>query len=88
MKLFFFERQTTVSARPWTGLPKMWPIFRDSFVTRIAGDKPVMDLSLTFADGSEFSKQVLDSTVCDGGEITYIADLIIVAVYLLGIRML
>lgn len=27
IKLFFSERQTTVSARPWNAFPKMWPIF-------------------------------------------------------------
>jgi hypothetical protein len=46
---------------------------KNSFVKRIAGDSPVMTLSLNFADGSEFTKQVLDSAVCDTCEITYIA---------------
>lgn len=46
---------------------------RNSFVKRIADDNPVMDLGLKFADGSEFSKRVLESTVCDSSEITYIA---------------
>ncbi len=26
VKRFFFERQTTVSIRPWTAVPKLWPI--------------------------------------------------------------
>lgn len=26
MKLFFTERQTTVSARPWNSIPKLWPL--------------------------------------------------------------
>jgi 4-amino-4-deoxy-L-arabinose transferase-like glycosyltransferase len=26
MKLFFTERQTTVSARPWSAIPKIWPL--------------------------------------------------------------
>ena len=32
---FFTERQTTVSAKPWTAFPKMWPMFEESIVTRI-----------------------------------------------------
>jgi 4-amino-4-deoxy-L-arabinose transferase-like glycosyltransferase len=27
IKLFFTQRQTTVSAKPWNALPKMWPLF-------------------------------------------------------------
>lgn len=37
VKLFFTERQTTVSARPWTGLPGAWPIFVDISTRLIAG---------------------------------------------------
>ena len=46
---------------------------KNSFVKRIAEDNPSMNLSLTFANGREFSKQVLDSNVYDASEITYIA---------------
>ena len=46
---------------------------KNSFVKRIVSDNPAMDLSLTFADGSEFSKPVLGSNVYDRSEITYIA---------------
>ncbi len=35
IKIFFTERQTTVSARPWTSIPKIWPIFRDDYISRI-----------------------------------------------------
>jgi len=35
MKKFFTERQTTVSARPWSGIKKLYPIFKDDYVTRI-----------------------------------------------------
>ena len=46
---------------------------KNSFVRRIVEDEPEMDLSLTFADGSSFEKRVLEPTVCDSGQITYIA---------------
>ena len=46
---------------------------RNSFVRRIAGDNPSMDISLIFADGRYFSKPVLNSNICEGRDITYIA---------------
>jgi hypothetical protein len=46
---------------------------KNSFVKRINEDSPSMNLSLTFANGDEFLKQVLDSNVYDASEITYIA---------------
>jgi hypothetical protein len=46
---------------------------KNSFVKRIAGDAPSMDVVLTFADGRDFKKRVLDAVVCQGREITYIA---------------
>jgi hypothetical protein len=38
MKVFFTQRQTTVSAKPWSALPKMWPLF-DQFNERIIAGK-------------------------------------------------
>lgn len=35
LKLFFTERQTTVSARPWNALPEIWPLWEDKFITRL-----------------------------------------------------
>lgn len=35
IKIFFTQRQTTVSIKPWNAIPKMWPIFKTDFVTRI-----------------------------------------------------
>lgn len=35
MQKFFTERQTTVSLKAWKGIPNIYPIFRDKFVTRI-----------------------------------------------------
>lgn len=46
---------------------------RNSFVRRIAGDDPSMDLSVEFADGSRFSKLLRDADIVDGAQITYIA---------------
>ncbi|MBU0572427.1 glycosyltransferase family 39 protein [Patescibacteria group bacterium] len=37
MKKFFTERQTTVSARPWTGLPKVIPITQEINTRLLAG---------------------------------------------------
>jgi len=37
MKKFFLERQTTVSARPWTGLPKVIPITEEINTQLLAG---------------------------------------------------
>ena len=34
IRRFFFERQTTVSARPWTALPKLWSII-EKITTRL-----------------------------------------------------
>ena len=39
MKLFFTERQSTISLKAWRGFPNTWPIFKDSFVTRIVSGK-------------------------------------------------
>ncbi len=37
MKTFFTERQTTVSARPWTGIPKAWPLIEKISTRLLAG---------------------------------------------------
>src|SRR5690606_1458304 len=36
MKVFFTERQTTVSAKPWNSLDKIWPLWQE-INTRLAG---------------------------------------------------
>lgn len=41
MKKFFTERQTTVSVRPWTAIPTMWPIWQDQVVTRLVAGRQV-----------------------------------------------
>lgn len=38
MKVFFTERQTTVSAKPWSALPKLWPLI-DQYGERILAGK-------------------------------------------------
>lgn len=40
MQEFFAKRQTTVSARPWSALPKIWPIF-EKLTTRLIGGRDV-----------------------------------------------
>ena len=37
IKLFFTERQTTVSARPWSALPNIWPLLQDVATRLLAG---------------------------------------------------
>jgi 4-amino-4-deoxy-L-arabinose transferase-like glycosyltransferase len=37
MKVFFTERQTTVSARPWNALPNVWPLWEDITTRLLAG---------------------------------------------------
>jgi len=37
MKVFFTVRQTTVSARPWNGIPGAWPIMQDVATRLLAG---------------------------------------------------
>lgn len=37
MRLFFTERQTTVSARPWTALPEIWPLSQKIITDLVAG---------------------------------------------------
>jgi len=49
MKKFFTVRQTTVSARPWTALPKAWPL-TEQFMTRlVASRNEMVGKSLTIA---------------------------------------
>lgn len=40
MQEFFAKRQTTVSARPWKAIPKVWPIF-EKLTVRLLGGKSV-----------------------------------------------
>jgi hypothetical protein len=37
LKKFFFERQTTVSARPWNALPELWPQMQEIISRLVAG---------------------------------------------------
>jgi len=37
LKLFFTERQTTVSARPWSALPQSWPLLKEFSTRLLAG---------------------------------------------------
>ncbi|MBI2405950.1 glycosyltransferase [Candidatus Microgenomates bacterium] len=36
MRIFFTERQATVSARPWNAIPELWPLFQQE-MTRLVG---------------------------------------------------
>ncbi len=36
MRIFFTERQATVSARPWNAIPELWPLFQQE-ITRLVG---------------------------------------------------
>ena len=38
IKVFFTQRQTTVSARPWTALPKLWPLMQKVSARLITGN--------------------------------------------------
>lgn len=40
MKVFFTERQTTVSARPWNALPGVWPLM-SKIVTRVVAGRDI-----------------------------------------------
>lgn len=42
MKKFFAERQTTVSARPWSAIPKMYPIFADANTSLLTAKNAVV----------------------------------------------
>lgn len=42
MKRFFLERQTTISARPWTAIPKLWPISQKITTQLVAGTNEVV----------------------------------------------
>jgi 4-amino-4-deoxy-L-arabinose transferase-like glycosyltransferase len=35
LKTFFFNRQTTVSAKPWNAIPGLWPLWQGQIVTRL-----------------------------------------------------
>ncbi len=37
IKVFFTQRQTTVSARPWTAIPKLWPLIQKVSARLITG---------------------------------------------------
>ena len=41
MKVFFTQRQTTVSARPWNALPDLWPLMTE-ITTRLLGGRNEM----------------------------------------------
>jgi len=42
MKKFFTERQATVSAKPWSSLPNMWPNFEQINIRLIAGNNDLI----------------------------------------------
>jgi len=42
LKKFFFERQTTVSARPWNALPQIWPIWQEITTRLLAGRNMIL----------------------------------------------
>ncbi len=42
MKKFFLQRQTTVSARPWKALPKVWPLIEKISTRLLAGKNELM----------------------------------------------
>lgn len=48
MKIFFTQRQTTVSLRPWNALPNLWPIFAKSITTLVAGTNAVVGALVAF----------------------------------------
>ncbi len=48
MKVFFTERQTTVSARPWTGLPKIPEMFSQILTSLLAGNNKVVGTASAF----------------------------------------
>jgi 4-amino-4-deoxy-L-arabinose transferase-like glycosyltransferase len=41
IKVFFTQRQTTVSARPWTAIPKLWPLIQKVSSRLITGTSEV-----------------------------------------------
>ncbi|KKQ95789.1 MAG: hypothetical protein UV74_C0013G0394 [Candidatus Woesebacteria bacterium GW2011_GWB1_43_14] len=42
MKVFFFERQTTISVKPWKALPNMWPLWQEINTRLLAGRNVLM----------------------------------------------
>jgi len=49
IKKFFLERQTTVSARPWTSLPKLWPNFVQINTSLLAANQEKVGLYVSAA---------------------------------------
>ncbi len=39
LKEFFFNRQSTVSAKPWSAIPDLWPLWQGQIVTRLLAAK-------------------------------------------------
>lgn len=44
IKIFFTERQTTVSARPWNAIPDMWPLFQEITTRLVAARQEVLGM--------------------------------------------
>lgn len=42
LKKFFFERQTTVSARPWNALPSLWPMAQEISTRLLSGKNEIL----------------------------------------------
>ncbi len=47
MKKFFTERQTTISARPWTAFPKAWPVFTKGVTRLVAAENKTVGIGLS-----------------------------------------
>lgn len=44
MRLFFFHRQETVSAKPWHALPLVWPLWNQIFTSLVASSNKLLGL--------------------------------------------
>ena len=50
LKKFFFERQSTVSAKPWNAIPLLWPFWSDSIIKRfLLAQKEITAVAVTLA---------------------------------------
>jgi len=47
MKVFFLERQTTVSARPWNAIPKAWPVTNEIMTSLFGSERELVGLLVT-----------------------------------------
>lgn len=92
IKIFFTERQTTVSVKPWSSIPKMFPIWKDDLVTRIMGgfDKNVglwiafgiLDLTVLYL--IKHIKDIKETLLNEKTHIYFVAPFLLVSVWLLS----